>query len=356
VIDAIDANSPAAHSGLLVGDTILNFYNLDKLVTFVKKCEKIVEFEVTGKDNSFEESESSHVFKKAVSEEKSSESTEKSKSTEKNSNISEGKHSSSSSDIQMKVIQTPIVATITEKITEKCEKPKYFNEVTLKSSMKRKSLTIEQASEVSLPVSRVPTITKSQQQKVAFQLSKDVVTEVARKKSTRSVASSAFEDPEGKTISEIFKVNLKTVNLSQNHANQKNKTAKFTRKSTSDIQNKLLALRKMEENDKIVKNKNPKQAVGENDTISYKVPIIEDDMRSCLDVALDGEQVQVPKINKLLSRWQTLEVKDDYKNFATGSITGRTFQMKQNKSKRISYTIPTRKVNPKRDLVIVEKK
>ena len=37
---------------------------------------------------------------------------------------------------------------------------------------------------------------------------------------------------------------------------------------------------------------------------------IEDDMRSILDLELDGEEIQMPKIGKLLNRWKEREDKN----------------------------------------------
>ena len=37
---------------------------------------------------------------------------------------------------------------------------------------------------------------------------------------------------------------------------------------------------------------------------------IEEDMRSVLDLQLDGEEIQMPKIGKLLNRWRAREDKN----------------------------------------------
>jgi len=52
---------------------------------------------------------------------------------------------------------------------------------------------------------------------------------------------------------------------------------------------------------------------------------IEDDMRSILDLQLDGEEIQMPKIGKLLNRWKEREEKNfNGQRMASGSISGRS--------------------------------
>merc|ERR1719219_2076726 len=56
---------------------------------------------------------------------------------------------------------------------------------------------------------------------------------------------------------------------------------------------------------------------------------IDEDMRSVLNLRLDGVDEQIPKIGKLLNRWKERQEHNFESRPASGSISGRTFQMQQ---------------------------
>ena len=66
---------------------------------------------------------------------------------------------------------------------------------------------------------------------------------------------------------------------------------------------------------------------------------IDEDIRSVLELDLDGETVKFPRIEKLLNKWKSKENTNVGSRSASGSITGRSASFKRVLIKTASKTI-----------------
>jgi membrane-associated protease RseP (regulator of RpoE activity) len=244
--DTVDYESPAFNSGLMVGDQILDFENLQDLVDFVRESEKVVELKVR-KIEDFNLND----YDKA------------------------SEYESLSEDAKTETIQASAISLPQSMMTTVNKPP----------------------SEVSLPQSNFTTGT-STKKAVAFQFANEVANQAIIKSRNYTYEASSLEG-QSQTVSEIFK--------------RKTNLRKIVPKAAMDLivedDHRPENVFVVKKGDKSRMNRLVSEEIdGEVPTnVSVKKPILADDDRSVLNLRLDGEDIPMPKIKKLLGRWQQMQ-------------------------------------------------